>query len=348
MTFTPILSDQSLSYAYNRSYYRNANREAQWGHPVYFTPHDRALGVNGFGGPHYREGYNYNNSPETAKGNCTWWCCGRLREAEGKNIISYMGGQSPDAKNWYDAYTGSKDRNANNIVAGDIIVFTDSDAGHVMFVERVQNGVIYISHSAWSYRSYWDDYACRVNQYNVSEIYQGNSIDMYRGTGSPHYETVVGVIHTGSGSGPTPEPEEPEITILPASYNVAMSASEDYVDFPFSITIAGIPDGESASGGNTYPGLYRVYNTGWSYTSYTGGDGNTYLRATKQQTLRYDRESDGAYTTTKHMYYNMTFSNGSIYSDTPMSINVEAKPHPGPTGEGILMLEWYGGGVQIL
>ena len=100
-----------------------------------------------------------------------------------------------------------------------------------------------------------------------------------------------------------------------------MSASQTYVDFTFNITITGIPAGATVSGGNTYPGLSRVYNTGWSYTNYTVG-GTTYQRATKTQTLRYNREYSYAYSTTKHMYFNMSFSTGTISTDTPMYITV--------------------------
>lgn len=122
---------------------------------------------------------------------------------------------------------------------------------------------------------------------------------------------------------PTPTVVTPVITITPSSYNVTMQSSEDYVDFTFDIVINGIPYGESAQGGNTYPDLTRVYNTGWSYSTYSY-QGVIYQTARKTQTLRYERESANAYTTTKHMYYNLTFSNGSITSDTPMVINVLA------------------------
>ena len=103
-----------------------------------------------------------------------------------------------------------------------------------------------------------------------------------------------------------------------------MPESADSIDFTFTILVEGIPDGESVSGNNTYPGLTRIYNTGWSYTDYTYS-GTTYRRATKTQTLRYARESDSAYTTTKHMYFNMTFSTGTLSTDTPMYITIEAK-----------------------
>ena len=345
MAFTPILSDKTLDYIRYNSNYRNSERENAWGEPVYFVPYNRQLGLNGFGGPHYKEGYNFGNSPETVNGNCTWWCCGRLQEAENKNLMSLMGWQSPSADGWFNAFQGTTYSSASQAVAGDIICFSGGEDGHVMFIEKIENGIVYISHSAWSYRSYWNGMACRVNSYAVSEIYEGATIDMYKGGDSPYYVTVQGIIHTGSGSpgpGPEPEPEEPTIYISPASYTKTMGAEEDYVDFPFTITIEGIPVGESASGGNTYPGLSRVANTGWSYSSYVV-DGVIYQRATKSQTLRYNRESDGEYSVTKHMYFNMTFSNGSISSDTRMVINVEKKKP-----KGVLFLEWDGATVMIL
>lgn len=125
-------------------------------------------------------------------------------------------------------------------------------------------------------------------------------------------------------TGSTPTPTTPSISISPSSYSVTMSGSETYVDFAFDITIDGIPSGESASGGNTYSGLSRIYNTGWSYTDYTVS-GTTYRRATKSQTLRYTRENDAAYTTTKYMVFSKTFSNGSINSSTQMYINVQER-----------------------
>lgn len=341
MAFTPILTDKALSYAENNRYYKNANRENAWGSPVYFVPYNRDIDGqynNGFGGPHYKQYYNYNNSPETAKGNCTWWCCGRLQETLGKNIVNLMNQASPNGAGWYNAFTGTKYLTANNAVPGDIICFSGGTDGHVMFIEQIQNGIIYISQSAWSTRSYWDDYACRVNTYNVSDIYVNNSIDMYKGTGNPYYVTVMGVIHTGDES---PSTETPTITITPSSYSKTMHSNETYVDFPFSIRIDGIPSGYTASDGNTYPGLDRVANTGWSYTDYVV-DGTTYRRATKQQTLRYYRESNIAYSITKYMYFNLSYPNGNINTSTPMRITVEQ------TKKGLLMLEWYGGGIQIL
>lgn len=340
MAFTPLTSSQPISYASSRSSYRNSARETlAGGSPVFFNPSNYSLDDYGYGGPRYKYGYTYNNCPSpenTFNGNCTWWCWGRLNQTMGTSLPN-MG----DGKDWYDNYSGDKDRNANNIQPGDIIVLTDNDAGHVMFVEKVDGNTITISQSAYSNRAVWSGMACLVTTFSKSDIYQGNSINMYKDLDTAYYQKVIGVIHTGE-AGPTPEPIEPEIAIVPSSYAVTMTAEEDYVDFPFDITIAGIPEGESVSGGNTYPGLTRVANTGWSYTSYVV-DGVTYRRATKSQTLRYERESEGEYSITKHMYFNLTFSNGSINSDTPMTITVEKKK-----AKGILMLEWDGGNVQIL
>lgn len=326
MSFTPILSDQQISYVADRQqYYTNVSRQAQWGsaqNPVYYVPVNHPYGqYGGYGGPRYQEGYNYNNSPNTSiNGNCTWWCWGRLYETTGTYLVT-MG----DAKYWYDRYSGNKDTDATNINPGDIIVLTNSDAGHVMFVESVAGNTIYISQSAYSTRSVWNGMSCLTASYQKSEITQGSLVDMYRGHGAAYYEEVVGVIHTGPTPGPGPTPSEDlEISISPSSYAVTMSATQDYVDFTFNITITGIPAGATVSGGNTYPGLSRVRNTGWSYTNYTVG-GTTYQRATKTQTLRYNREHSYAYTTTKHMYFNLSFSTGTISTDTPMRINVQMK-----------------------
>lgn len=348
MAFTPILVDKSIDYVRNRSAYRNSNRESLWGSPVFFTPSNwPANTAGGYGGPRYGEqgGYNYDDSPYRSDvGNCTWWCEGRIYETQGTHH-----GSMGNGVDWYNNYSGYKSRNANSITAGDVIVFSDGGYGHVMFVEQVDSdGTIHISQSAASSRiSAWNGYACRVGTYNKSAIYQGNTIDMYKDiSGQSAYNlTVIGVIHTGGGSpGPTPEPEEPAILISPSSYSVTMESEEDYVDFPFNITISGIPDGESASGGNTWSSqLSRVANTGWSYTSYTGSDGETYQQASKSQTLRYERESDGEYSITTHMYFNLTFLNGSINTDTVMQITVKKKK-----AQGILMLEWDGATVQIL
>lgn len=327
MTWTALTESQSLSFADN-SYYRNAARESKWGDPVYYAPGDWPFDTaGGYGGPKYSYGYNYDNSSETAKGNCTWWCCGRLRQTIG-TTLSGMG----DGKNWASNYTasgGTVDSDATNIQPGDIICLTDSDKGHVMFVEKVSGDTITISQSAWSTRSVWNDMACLVTTFDRDDLRADNSINMYKGLDKPEnavWEKVVGILRTGE-SGPTPPtPPTPTVTlsidIVPPVYNSTMSGSEDYLDFTFDITITGIPAGETVSGGNTYPGLSRVYNTGWSYHSYVVS-GVTYQYAYKRQTLRYYRESSGSYSITKHMYFNISKLTGTISTDTKMNITVE-------------------------
>lgn len=215
MAFTPILNDRSIDSIRNNTNYRNNAREVNAGAPVFFTPSYYADGVSGFGGPKYLSPppyYNYDNSPSTWLGNCTWWCCGRLQEALGKRIMDYIGNTAWHAKYWYENFTGDKDTNADNAQAGDIIVLTNSGEGHVAFIEKVEAGIIYISESAYSQRSEWVDKACLVTTYPQSSIYAGASIDMYKDIGPSFYSTVVGVIHTGEGS--EPQPTTPLIPIL--------------------------------------------------------------------------------------------------------------------------------------
>lgn len=204
MAWSSILANQPISYAMSRTAYRNSARETNaGGTPVFFVPDNASLNDYGYGGPKYQQGHTYYNSTATNLGNCTWWCWGRLFETLGTRLPNYG-----DATNWYSRYTGSKETNANNIIAGDIIVYSDGGAGHVMFVEYVDGNTIYISHSAYSTRSVWSGMSCLVGTYQKSEIYNGNSINMYKDTGSSaYYVNVVGVIHTG-GTPPTP-PEPP-------------------------------------------------------------------------------------------------------------------------------------------
>lgn len=202
MSFTPFLTDQLISYATNNACYRNLPREQAWGSPVFFCPDDTPVDQYGlYAGPRYAYGYNYNdtNSPNYAiNGNCTWLCWCRLYDALGVRLPG-LG----DAKNWYANYSGDKDPDASSANAGDIIVFTDSDAGHVMFIEQVDNdGTLHISHSAYSTRACWNGYTCRTGTYNKSEIYQGAMINMYKDCdpSNPYNVEVVGVIHTGEAS----------------------------------------------------------------------------------------------------------------------------------------------------
>ena len=326
MSFSPLTSSQPLSFA-NNSYYRNAAREAQWGTPVYYAPGDWPYNTSGgYGGPHYPDngGYNYYNSPDQShNGNCTWWCCGRLRQTIGTSLPNMGNGA-----NWAANYSGTVDTDATNIQPGDIICLTDGGLGHVMFVETVNDNVVTVSESAWSTRAIWNGMACLVTSYNKSDIYAGASLNIYKDLDSAAYQTVVGILKTGIPGPTPPTPPTPTenltIDIDPSGYTVTMNGNENYVDFTYNITISGIPGGETVSGGNTYPGLTRVYNSGWTYSDYTVG-GITYRYAYKRQTLRYDRESNGGYTTVKHMFFNISKSTGTISSDTRMYITVKPK-----------------------
>ena len=332
MSFSPITEDKSIEYVRYKRIYRNAPREvAADKSPIFYCPQSWPANTwGGYGGPRYNPEYSYDdvdNPDKSWNGNCTWWCCGRLKEACQVDIPAGYG----DGKEWYSNYEadgGSVSTNVNDVNPGDIICFrgpTADHPGHVMFVEKVDSTYVYISQSAYSERAVWDGYACRVTKYTKTSLYAGASIDMYKDIDDPYNVTLIGFMHTG-GSGPEPPTPTATLTIVidPVSYTKTMLASEEYVDFTFNITISGIPDGETVSGGNTYPGLTRVSNTGWSYTDYTLG-GNTYRYATKTQTLRYTREYSYGYTTTKYMYFNITKSTGTINTTTPMYITVKAK-----------------------
>ena len=205
-SFTPILSNQPLSYAFNKpSCFRNTYREDQFGSPVYFVPPEGWTGY-GEGGPKYRWGYNYDNSPSTYLGNCTWWCLGRMLDCGYVGDVQFT---ITDAKNWYDRYDGSKDTNINNLQEGDVIVFeTNSDPsleGHVMFVEQISGTNVTISESAYSQRSVWVDKSCLVTTYTKTQLSYGAIVDMYKDLDSPYYERVIGYIHTNERM-PSPPP----------------------------------------------------------------------------------------------------------------------------------------------
>lgn len=281
-------------------------------------------------------------------GNCTGYAYGRFNECAGRSLYSefYITHSPADAKYWiYNTWPDQTYTSGTiNLHLGDILVWGSATGfGHVEVVEAINGNTITTSGSIWG-----STYGTSMEFYTRTISYPSWNTAMGRiyhndGSYTDYGNPFIGYIHNKYVEpGPGPEPEEPTIYISPSSYTKTMGAEEDHVDFPFTITIEGIPVGESASGGNTYPGLSRVANTGWSYSSYVV-DGVIYQRATKSQTLRYTRESDGEYSVTRHMYFNMTFSNGSISSDTRMVINVEKKK-----AKGVLFLEWDGATVMIL
>lgn len=287
----------------------------------------------------YSGDYTYTNyGPHT--GNCTWYAMGRSAEISGRNLYSEFRG-SYDAQNWNNIWIGhpAQTSGAISYQLGDILIYATSGgtAGHVEIVEAINGNTLTISYSAYSsytpqsaYGSFFGTRQRQKMSFGDTASDNSDPSSAYtRNNGQTYYmlnEYLIGIIHNPYVD-PTPPPtptEDLTITISPSSYYRTMSSSQDYLDFSFTITISGIPDGESASGGNTYPNLTRVYNSGWTYTSYTVG-GIPYRQAYKQQTLRYYRIGTSAYNTTEHMYFNLTFSNGSINTDTPMYITVQPK-----------------------
>ena len=268
-------------------------------------------------------------------GNCTWYAMGRSAEIAGRNLYSEFAG-SYEAQNWENIWIGNPAQTSGSIAwqPGDILIWANNAMtfGHVEVVEVINGNYLTISYSAYSGTDPQEDNGTFFNTRRRSKPYWGDPASVtsesesrfIRNSGATYFltnEYLIGVIHNPYYEpGPSPS-ENLDISISPSSYTVTMSASQTYVDFTFNITITGIPAGATVSGGNTYPGLSRVYNTGWSYTNYTVG-GTTYQRATKTQTLRYNREYSYAYSTTKHMYFNMSFSTGTISTDTPMYITV--------------------------
>lgn len=218
------------------------------------------------------------------------------------------------------------------LIAGDIVEWSNGEQ-HVAVVET--NGTDpYISGSWYTSRS-----ASLVGGNTLQDVSDYFSVNeptrfyhyrrlSWENTNGGHGNEPSYVIRYGGTPTPPPTPTESlQIQISPASYTKTMNSNQDYLDFTYGITITGIPQNETVSGGNTYPGLTRVANTGWSYTDYVVG-GVTYRSATKTQTLRYEREYSYSYTTVKYMYFNITKSTGTINTTTPMYITVQQKKSP--------------------
>lgn len=265
------------------------------------------------------------------EGNCTWYAYGRTGEIAGRNIYNdfYITQPPGNGKDWiyntWPSYTYTS--GTIDIHLGDILVWGGGTYGHVEVVEAINGTTLVTSYSisgeTWAKSRY---FGTRTISRPSWGSYLGN-VEYNDGTTAYLRNVFIGYIHNKYAEEPGPTPTTNlELTVSPGSYSAVMTGTETYVDFTFNITLTGMPAGASASGNNTYPGLYRVYNTGWSYTDYTVG-GVTYRRATKTQTLRYDREYDSAYTTTKHMYFSFSYSTGSVTSDTPMYITVQPREY---------------------
>lgn len=270
-------------------------------------------------------------------GNCTWYAMGRSAEIAGINLYDQFRG-SYEAGNWANIWIGNPAQTSGAITyrLGDILIYT----GHVEIVEEIVGNRLTISYSAYSsynpQSTYGTFFGIRYRDKMVFGDPASDSNDpdsrFTRNNGAKYYlnEALIGIIHNPYVDDDPPIPPDPPtpvttpvLVIDPASYTATMTGNMDYVDFTFDIEITGIPAGEVASGGNTYPGLMRIYNTSWNYTEYTVG-GVGYRRANKRQTLRYLRESISAYTVTKYMYYSKTWANGSVSATVPMYITVEA------------------------
>lgn len=219
------------------------------------------------------------------------------------------------------------------LIPGDIVEWSNGE-NHVAVVETTGTDP-YISGSWYTSRSSslvggntMQDVSDYFSVNYPTRFYHYKRLSWENANGGHGHEPDY-VIRYGGSPTPPPTPTETlDIQISPSSYSKTMNANEDYLDFTFGITITGIPAGDTVSGGNTYPGLTRVSNTGWSYSDYVV-NGITYRSATKTQTLRYQREYSYAYTTVKYMYFNITKSTGTINTSTPMYIDVKAKKKTG-------------------
>ena len=191
--FKPILESQSIDYVLNNKYYRNTYRESlAGGTPVFFTPRNTKLGELGHGGPKYELGKTYYNSTSAILGGCTWWCNGRVAEADGIDLPN-LG----DGGDWYDKYTGEKSIDYTRLREGDVIVLTDTGEGHVMFVESIVGNKVTVSQSASSRRAIWKNKACLVNTYNKTDFVEGAKIDMYKDLDTSYHLKFKGFLHLG-------------------------------------------------------------------------------------------------------------------------------------------------------
>ena len=257
--------------------------------------------------------YDWSGVP--SEGQCTWYAYWRVQDEGYSPPCWYSGsgssgyGAYTNAALWLQHYRDPWEVKGVNYqpVAGDLAVFDTADpAGHVCVIECITS-----------------QSTAMISDYNISFDKRFSYRQWTIGGGIGSTGRLKGYLHYPNGTPPTPPYGDTlEIEISPEEYRVTMLSDQTYVDFTFNIVISGIPNGETVSGGNTYPDLERVYNTGWTYTDYTV-DGLTYRYARKTQTLRYYREGLGAYNTIKHMYYNISKSTGVIDSDTLMYIDVK-------------------------
>lgn len=198
MNFTPILEDKPLQYAYDRALcYRNVARESKWGTPVYFVPSTNVYDEIGMGGPYYKYG-KPSKKGQGKNGNCTWWVTGRYHETSGIVLKECIG----NGCDFLKKYKGRKDDEGyigDTIQKGDILVYSDSDVGHVNFVEDVKGNTLYISESAYSSKSIYEDKACITYTLDKTKMIVGNKITLRPKL--PYTEKLLGVMHTGDAFG---------------------------------------------------------------------------------------------------------------------------------------------------
>lgn len=81
-----------------------------------------------------------------SKGNCTWYAFGRYQEVHGVRPEYPM--MRGNAGTW-----GTKgEKTTSGPEVGGIVVFGDGGYGHVAFIEKIENGVAYLSESSYSTR----------------------------------------------------------------------------------------------------------------------------------------------------------------------------------------------------
>lgn len=303
--------------------------------------------------------YNPDARYSSCLANCTCLAYGRCLEEGCRGPVQYTREWSlPSASSWHSRLINGWTAETyssylSSAKPGDIVEW--SRGNHVAVIEAVSGSTLYCSSSLYTGnngRAYVipDDptsgYSPRTSDVMGSTLQDvsnwmianherrfydyrtANYISTYTIGLAPDYILVNpdsgGYIPPTPPTPPTPGDVVLDITIDPSSYSSIMNPSDEYLDFTYRITITGIPSGETVSGGNTYPNLIRVANTGWTYNYYTV-DGVTFAEAFKQQTLRYYRVGSSGYTTVEHMYFNITKSTGTISTDTPMYITVKAK-----------------------
>ena len=81
---------------------------------------------------------------KNSKGNCTWYAFGRYQEVH--NMRPSYPKMGKNAKLW--GTDGEKLSKGPEV--GGIVVFGDSGYGHVAFIEKIQDGKVYLSESAYS------------------------------------------------------------------------------------------------------------------------------------------------------------------------------------------------------